>query len=115
MNALVRAVLVGAQQHVGSHFVGIDLEGSLVSEDFDQDSDIDFVVVSDHALSAEQFAAWQRMHDRVATTPSWYADQIEGVYVTRQSLDRYAPTHARSAIIERGPGERLRREHLGSW
>ena len=67
VNALLRAVLVGAQQRLGPHFVGMYLEGSLVSDDFDQDSDIDFVVVTSDDLSPEQFTAVQLMHDHIAT------------------------------------------------
>ena len=106
VNALLHEVLVGAQQSLGTHFVGMYLEGSLVSDDFDQDSDIDFVVVSDHDLSPEQFVALQVMHDRIATTPSWYADQLEGFYISQQAMRRYDPAHRTSANIERSPGER---------
>ena len=115
VNALLHDVLIGAQQRLGPHFVGMYLEGSLVSDDFDQDSDIDFVVVTSDDLSPEQFTAVQLMHDHIATTPSWYADQLEGFYVAQRALRRYDPAHASHANLERGPGERLKREQLGSW
>ena len=94
VNALLHDVLVGAHQRLGPHFVGMYLEGSLVSDDFDQDSDIDFVVVTSDDLSPEQFTAVQQMHDHIATTPSWYADQLEGFYVAQPALRRYDPAHA---------------------
>ncbi len=108
VNALLQEVLVGAQQILGSHFIGMYLEGSLVSDDFDQDSDIDFVVVTDEDVSSDCFAALQVMHERIATLDSWYAIQLEGSYISQQALRRHDPTHARHPNIERGPGERLK-------
>ncbi len=114
INALLHEVLIGAEHILGEHCVGMYLEGSLVSDDFDQDSDIDFVVVSDDGLSEDQFAALQLVHDRIATIDSWYADQIEGYYLSQHALCRYDLTHALHANIERGPGERLKWDHLDS-
>lgn len=115
VNTLLHEVLVGAQQVLGSHFVGMYLEGSLVSDDFDQDSDIDFVVVSREGVSPDQFVALQLMHEHIATLDSWYSDQLEGFYVSQHALRRYDPAHARCANIERGPGERLKLEDLDWW
>src|SRR5262245_38755370 len=108
VNMLLNEVLVGAQQILGSHFVGMYLEGSLVSDDFDQDSDIDFVVVTDEDVSEEQFEALQAMHDRIATIDSWYAIQLEGSYMSQQAIRRQDPAHATHPNIERGQGERLK-------
>lgn len=115
VNALLHQVLVGAQQILGGHFVGMYLEGSLVSDDFDQDSDIDFVVVSDEEVSSDQFAALQLMHERIATLDSWYADQVEGFYISQHALRRCNPAHTLYANIERGPGERLKLGQLDWW
>src|SRR4051794_34908855 len=116
INTLLHEVLVGVQQILGSHFVGMYLEGSLVSEDFDQDSDIDFVVVTSEDVSSDQFAALQAMHDRIATIDSWYAIQLEGSYISLQALRRHDPAHALHPNIERGPGERLKMAyHDTAW
>lgn len=116
VNVLLQAVLEGAQQILGDDFSGMYLEGSLVSDDFDQDSDIDFVVVSDEEVTSEQFEALQAMHDRIATIDSWYAVQLEGSYISRQALRRHDPEHAWHPNIERGPGERLKMAyHDTAW
>lgn len=108
VNVLLREVLEGARDILGNNFVGMYLEGSLVSDDFDQDSDIDFVVVTEEDVSDEQFAALQQMHDRIATIDSWYAVQLEGSYIARTALRRHDPAHAHHPNIERGSGERLK-------
>jgi predicted nucleotidyltransferase len=116
INALLHEVLAGSRQILGTHLVGMYLEGSLTSDDFDQDSDIDFVVVVDEDVSEEQFAALQAMHDRIATIDSWYADELEGSYMPLQALRRHDPAHALHPNIERGPGERLKMAyHDTAW
>ncbi len=116
VNALLQEVLVGAQQILGSHFIGMYLEGSLVGDDFDQDSDIDFVVVTDEDVSPDLFAALQVMHQRIAMMDSWYAVQLEGSYISQPALRRHDPAHARHPNIERGPGERLKMAyHDSAW
>lgn len=116
VNLLLQAVLEGAQQILREHFTAMYLEGSLVSDDFDQDSDIDFVVVTDEDVTSEQFAALQAMHDRIAAIDSWYAIQLEGSYISRQALRRHDPAHATHPNIERGTGERLKMAyHDSAW
>jgi predicted nucleotidyltransferase len=116
INALLHDVLVSAREILGSHFVGLYLEGSLASDDFDQDSDIDFVVVTDEDVSDQQFAALRAMHDRIASIDSWYAVQLEGSYISRHALRRHDPARALHPNIERGPGERLKMAyHDSAW
>jgi hypothetical protein len=116
INVLLHNVLDGARRILLGHFVGMYLEGSLTSADFDQDSDIDFVVVSDEDVSEEQFAALQAMHDRIAVLVSWYATQLEGSYISRQALRRHDPARATHPNIERGAGERLKMVyHDSAW
>jgi len=58
----------------------------------------------------------QTMHDRIATIDSWYADQVEGSYISRQALRRHDPARALHPNIERGPGERLKMAyHDTAW
>lgn len=84
------------------------LEGSLTTPDFDRDSDIDFVVVTDEAISEDLFSVLKVMHERIAQIDSWWAIQLEGSYLSRQALRRHDPAHALHPNIERGAGERLK-------
>jgi len=111
INALLQELLENVQTILESHFIGLYLEGSLASGDFDQDSDIDFVVVTDEEISSDLFSALQAMHERIAVIDSWWAIQLEGSYISQHSLRRYDPTHALHPNIERGRGERLKMVH----
>jgi hypothetical protein len=92
------------------------LDGSLATGDFDADSDIDFVAVTDDDTSPEQFAALLALHDRLSTLDTWCAIQLEGWYVSAHDLRRYDPGMPALANLERGPGERLKWKQPGeSW
>jgi predicted nucleotidyltransferase len=116
VNALLHELLKGVQTILGNRFVGMYLDGSLASDDFDQDSDIDFVVVTDEEIPGHRYAALQAMHDRLAATDSPWAIQLEGFYLSRRAVQRHDPAHPMHPNIERGPGERLKMvRHDEGW
>jgi predicted nucleotidyltransferase len=108
---LLQELLAGVQGVLDSHFTGLYLEGSLASGDFDQDSDIDFIVATDEEVSGDQFTALQAMHDRIAKRNTIWAIQLEGSYISLPALRRYDPANATHPNIERGEGERLKMVH----
>lgn len=116
VNAMLQELLERAQAILKDHFIGMYLDGSLASGDFDQDSDIDFVIVTDEDVTEVYFSALQAMHARLATLESAYAVQLEGSYISRHALRRYDPLHALHPNIERGAGEQLKMAHHGdAW
>jgi hypothetical protein len=117
VNAFVHGLFDHVRLTLGSRFVGMYLDGSLASGGFDQDSDIDFIVVTDEELSQELFTALQTMHDRLAEMDSWWAIQLEGSYFPQRVLRRYDPSYQTPLPnIERGKGERLKLvRHEAGW
>ena len=113
VNAILREVLVKAQDVLGDQFTGMYLDGSLTSGDFDEASDIDFVVVTEDEIPNETFLALQAMHDRLAQTNSIWAIQLEGSYISRRALRRADPAFSMYPNIERGRGERLKLAYHG--
>jgi predicted nucleotidyltransferase len=108
VNLLLEALLKNVQAILGDNFLGMYLDGSLASGDFDTESDIDFVVVATENISGDQFVALQSMHDRLAGMDSPWAIQLEGFYVSQQAIKRYVPDVDPVPNIERGRGERLK-------
>ncbi len=106
-DALVAAVLDGARAILGDRFIGMYLDGSLATGGFDEASDIDFIAVVDSALTDEDFASLQAMHDRIAAIDVPLAIQLEGFYVPLTALTGQ-PAGARCPNLERGQGERLK-------
>jgi len=115
VNTILQELLQGVMSILGSHFIGMYLDGSLTSNDFDEDSDIDFVVITDEDISGDLFSELQEMHDRIATIDSPFAVQLEGSYISRQGLRRFDPEHALHPNIERGNGERLKMVYHDNW
>lgn len=116
VNALLHELLVSARAVLGPHFVSMYLDGSLTSDHFDRDSDIDFVIVTEEDVAGALFTALQAMHDRIATLDSPWAIQLEGSYLSRQAIRQYDPDHALHPNIERGNGERLKMVvHDSAW
>jgi hypothetical protein len=108
VNGVLLELLSDVQTVLGDHFVGMYLFGSLAGGDFDQDSDIDFVVVTDDRVSDTLFSALQTVHMRAAMIASWCATELDGCYLPRQTLRHYIRSGALYPHIDRGKGERLR-------
>lgn len=115
VNSILQELIERVRNILGSHFIGMYLDGSLTSADFDEDSDIDFVVVTDEDISRDLFLALQGMHDRIATIDSPFAVQLEGSYISQHGLRRFDPEHALHPNIERGEGERLKMVYHDDW
>lgn len=98
------------------HLIGMYLDGSLANGGFDQDSDIDFDIVTDVDISGDLFHSLQAMHDRIAKIDSIWAIQLEGSYISLPAIRRYDPAHTLHPNLERGEGERLKMaRHDQTW
>ena len=116
VNDLLSELLASVWDLLGDHFVGMYLDGSLTSGDFDGASDIDFVVVTADEISKDTFLALQAMHDRIATMDTAWAIQLEGSYLSQRALRHYDPAYTWYPNIERGEGERLKMvSHDETW
>src|SRR5258708_9371440 len=89
VNLVLKELLESIEAILGNHFIGMYLDGSLASGDFDQDSDIDFVVVTDIEISDGLYTSLQAIHDLIATMDSQWAVQLEVASVSQLSLRRY--------------------------
>ncbi len=116
VNVVVLNLLSGVQNILGDHLVGMYLEGSLACGDFDQDSDIDFVAVTDDEVTGAVFSALDALHEQIAGIDSWCATQLEGSYISRRAIRRYDSANALHPNIERGKGKRLKMaQHNQAW
>ena len=116
VNHLLQVLFERQQAILGEHLLALYLEGSLASGDFDQDSDIDFVLVTDDEITPERFSVLQAMHDQVAALDTNWAIQLEGSYLSQAAIRRYDPAHTLYPNIERGQGERLKLvDHNQVW
>lgn len=108
VNVVLGELLPGLRAILRDQFVGMYLTGSLATGDFDRNSDVDFVVVTEDEVGGEPFSALDILHRRVARIDSWCATQLDGGYISRRALRRFDPSNAVHAHIDRGGGERLK-------
>ncbi|NJM42204.1 MAG: DUF4111 domain-containing protein [Anaerolineae bacterium] len=116
INAFMAELLTKIQSILGSHLIAFYLDGSLANGDFDEASDIDFVAVTDEAITDAQFVALHAMHAQLNDTGAHWAVELEGSYLPAFALRRYDPTCDHHPNLERGVGERLKWvNHEASW
>jgi hypothetical protein len=112
VNAILNVLLPDVQAILGKQFIGMYLYGSLAYGGFDQDSDVDFVVVTQDELPDALFLDLQAMHARISTLASWCATQLEGTYIPQHALRNYDPVRALHVHIDRGRDEHLKRMEI---
>jgi len=88
LNAVLVDLVSSAREILGDNFVGAYLQGSFGLGDWDEHSDVDWLIVIDHPLSDEELAALQAMHARIYDGPSPWAQHLEGSYFPKGLLKR---------------------------
>jgi hypothetical protein len=111
VGALLVELLRGIRGVLGGQLVGLYLDGSLISGDFDPASDIDFLAVTETGVTPAQFSALQAMHARMAATHPRWGVELEGSYISRAAVRRYDPALAMHPNLERGKTETLKLVH----
>lgn len=103
VNEILNLLLFKVQELLSVQFVGMYLYGSLSSGDFNPEtSDIDFLVVTDGALSEEKIAALEAMHKEIWASEMKWANKLEGAYVPQEDIRRYMPDRAPCPTINEG-------------
>jgi predicted nucleotidyltransferase len=78
LNTILSELATTTHAILGDNFCGAYLQSSFAFGDADEHSDIDFVVVTQAEVSADQEAALRRMHARFPTLDSDWAKHLEG-------------------------------------
>ncbi len=115
VNAILLELLASVQEILGNQFVGMYLYGSLAAGDFDQDSDIDFLVVTADELSAEMISELQVMHARIGAMDSKWAMEFEGSYIPQSALRRHDQANSMHPHIDRGEAHLRVERHDSDW
>jgi len=84
---VLESFIVGVQNALKRNLVGAYLIGSLATGDFDLDSDIDFLIVTDAELSDAELRLLQALHIEIHNLDCYPAKHLEG-YISRGVLIR---------------------------
>lgn len=86
LNRVLQDLVDSVQAALAGNFVGAYLQGSFAVGDFDLNSDCDFIIVINEALSATEVAALQATHGRIFDLNIEWAKHLEGSYFPRHIL-----------------------------
>ncbi len=90
LNAVLAKLVEGARTRLADNFVGAYLQGSFALGDFDDRSDLDFIIVTHQDIPPDQVPALQAMHDELHALPSPWARRLEGSYAPKAILRRWS-------------------------
>lgn len=88
LHLVLESFILGVQNALQRNLVGAYLIGSLAAGDFDLDSDIDFLIVTDAELSDAELRLLQALHIEIHNLDCYPAKHLEGSYISRAVLIR---------------------------
>jgi hypothetical protein len=86
MASVLQRLVAGVESVLGSNFLGAYLVGSLATGDFDLDSDVDFLILTNAELSDAEVQSLQQVHVDIHALGSYPAEHLEGSYISADSL-----------------------------
>ena len=104
-------LVAGARDVLGDEFVGAWLQGSLAAGDFEDLSDVDFVVGVREDVSDDRVPALQSFHHTLFDHPSDWAWHLEGSYTPLSALANPPPPRRKLLYIDHGATSFERSDH----
>jgi hypothetical protein len=86
--SVLQRFVAGVQNALGSNFLGAYLVGSLATGDFDLDSDVDFLVLTNAELSDAEVRSLQTTHVDIHALGCYPAEHLEGSYTSTGLLNQ---------------------------
>jgi len=86
LNAILHELVKSVQEILKDNFVSAYLQGSFAIGDWDNDSDVDFMIVVENDISDTDLQALQIMHARIYNLESEWAKHLEGSYFPKNIL-----------------------------
>jgi hypothetical protein len=114
LNQVLGELVSRMQRILGDELVGAYLQGSFAVGDFDQHSDVDYVVVVEDALTSDQVEALQVMHGQVYALNSEWAKHLEGSYFPREILGDQSKRGTDLWYLDHGARSLVRSDHCNT-
>jgi len=102
LNAVLREFVESVQTILGDTFIAAWLQGSFAVGDFDQHSDVDFIIAVEDELSEDQVHALQVMHARIFSLDCAWAQCLEGSYFPKDVLRGYSQREVKLWYLDNG-------------
>lgn len=127
LNGLLEEFTSRVVASLGANLTGAYLQGSLAIGDFDQHSDIDFIVVTESELTEEQVSGLNRVHEEIfdfkgryrpdcptpkgKPAPGHWETSLEGSYFPRELLRPPTPYSGDLWYLDNGSTQLERKNH----
>ena len=92
LNAVLHEFVSGLRDVLGEELLAVYLQGSFAVGDFDQDSDVDFLVAVRQPLSEDAIGGLQRLHSGIFNDKCAWAQHLEGSYFPLDILKAAQPS-----------------------
>lgn len=89
LREVLKVFVTEIKAELAENFVGIYLVGSLATGDFDLDSDVDFLVVTDNDLTEKNIKSLQDIQAKVHGIDCYPAKHLEGSYININDLNNW--------------------------
>src|SRR2546430_10525075 len=119
LNSVLQDFVDSVRAVLSNNFVGAYLQGSFALGDFDLDSDVDFIMVTEKELSEEEVYGLQGVHERIYGLDIPWAQHLEGSYFPREVLRYSAHSGGEPRDFRHGGRSPLQTDHrqtiFGRW
>jgi len=114
LNVVLYELVRSQQEVLGASFIGAYQQGSFAVGDFDDHSDVDFIVAVRDELSEAQVQALQAMHGRIFDIECEWARHLEGSYFPTGVLRDCARRGEQLWYLDNGSRALVRSEHCNT-
>jgi predicted nucleotidyltransferase len=114
LNQVLGEFVSRLQQILNNDFIGAYLQGSFAVGDYDQHSDVDFIVVIENDLTSHQVDALQVMHGQVYNLDSEWAKHLEGSYFPSEILRNRSKRGLELWYLDHGARSLVRSDHCNT-
>ena len=111
LNAVLDELVGSARRVLKDNFVAAALQGSFAVGDFDDHSDVDWIVVTEQELADSERRALQAVHQRIYDLDSEWAKHLEGSYIPRRILHDYTLSGTKVWYLDHGSRVLERSDH----
>lgn len=111
LNAVLHEFVASVQQILNKNLVSIYLQGSFAIGDWDMDSDVDFLIATEHEVPDVDLPALQAMHTRIYNLESEWAKHLEGSYFPKGILKIGDPSKAKLLYLDNTHDKLIMSDH----
>lgn len=111
LDAVLRQLVNSIQQILHDNFIGAYLQGSLAVGDFDEHSDVDYIIAINRELSGSQLQELQSMHQRIFNLEEEWARHLEGSYFPTGILRDFNQSGSELWYLDNGSNMLVRSNH----